>query len=197
MEPTQPESTQPPRLPLEPQNPVPSIGVPGVRWVLVRAALLSLLIVIFLVGVVWLVGISLFSGTNIPVGIGSTPQTTIFPSPTVTNPTASITITPTASTDVLPRNLELYFYFGLKDTAGHLTVIFDGGPGKAMVKEINVRLTRPDNTVDTRIMPIQNEFPEVTLQGSKNTDRLEVFVTFLSGKTYKIVDEQVPYRQSI
>jgi hypothetical protein len=44
-------------------------------------------------------------------------------------------------------------------------------------------------------MDMQAEFPEVTIRGSKGTDRIEVFVLFLSGKTYKVYDDQVLYRR--
>ena len=89
----------------------------------------------------------------------------------------------------------MYFSVQSKDSAGRVIVRFEGGPGKSMVKQIEVRLTRADGSVDTAQMDTRVEFPEVTFMGSKGTDRVEVFVRFLSGKTYKVIDEPVIYRQ--
>jgi hypothetical protein len=66
-----------------------------------------------------------------------------------------------------------------------------------MVKEIEVRLTRPDGVVVTGSMQTQTESPQVTLQGTKGTDRIEVIVHLLSGKAYKIIDEPVRNRVRI
>jgi len=34
----------------------------------------------------------------------------------------------------------------------------------------------------------------VDIQGTKESDRIEVYVTLNTGKTYKIIDQLVPYR---
>jgi hypothetical protein len=161
--------------------------------VLVRATVLGLLIVLVIIGLMWLVTIPHFSGGQGFGGIGPAPQMTTPPPadssiPGTTAPVQAGTIEP------LPRNLEVSVSIQPKDSAGHVTVQFDGGRGRAFVKGIDARLTRPDGTVATGSMDMQAEFPEVTLQGSKGTDRVEVFVRFLSGKTYKVRDDQVAYR---
>ena len=195
MDTLQPEPPVPPQPPFEPQIPGPRGGAPEVRWVLVRAIVLGLFIVIAVIGMVWLVSIPLLALWQSSVFIGSSPPSPIPPTPTMTNPTATATVLPSGITEQLPRTTDVYFSVQSKDSAGRVIVRFEGGPGKSMVKEIEVRLTKADGSVDTAKMDTRMEFPEVTFMGSKGTDRVEVFVRFLSGKTYKVIDEPVIYRQ--
>ena len=197
MDPIQPEPPQPPQ-PSSGQQSLPSShGDTGVRWVLVRAAALGLLIVIAVIAMVWLVSIPLLSLGQPPVKGSAPPTVTIQPDQSMTSPAITTTALPSTTTDQLPKNSEVFVSIGPKTLAGRITVRLDGGPGKAMVKQIDVRLTRQDGSVETGSMGAQTEFPEVTLLGSKGTDRVEVYVRFLSGKTYRIIDEPVYYRQSI
>lgn len=194
MESTQPEPTQPPQPPSEPQTSPPSGGVSGVRWVLVRAVALGLIIVIALIGLVWLVSLPLLSGGHVP-SVGSTPQQTVQPTVTGTSPTATAPVLVTGSIEQMPRNIEVYVTIEPKNPAtAQVTARFDGGPGKGSVKEIEVRLTRSDGTVVSGTMGTQTFSPEVILQGTKGTDRVEVIVKLYSGKTYKIIDKMVPSR---
>jgi hypothetical protein len=162
--------------------------------VLVRAAALFLLIILVIIGLVWLVTIPVFSPGQGPGGAGPVSQMTPRPPPDSSIPGTPATA-PSGAIEPLPRDLEVFVSIQPKDSAGYVTVQFDGGRGKASVKGIDARLTRPDGTVATGSMDMQAEFPEVTLQGSKGTDRVEVFVRFLSGKTYKVYDDQVLYRR--
>ncbi len=195
MDTMQPEPPEPPQPPFEPQIPGPRGGAPEVRWVLVRALVLGLFIVIAVIGMVWLVSIPLFALWQSSITVGSTPPVTIPPTPAMTNPAATETVLPSGTIEQLPRTSEVYFSVAPKDGAGRVVVRFEGGPGKSMVKEIEVRLTKADGTVETATMDTRVEFPEVNLMGTKSTDRVEVFVRFLSGKTYKVIDEPVIYRQ--
>jgi len=165
----------------------------GVRWVLVRVTALGLLIVLVILGLVWLVTIPVFSAGQGSGGTGSGPQMTPPPpaDSIIQGTTAPV---PAGIIEPLPRDLEVFVSIQPKDSAGHVTVQFGGGRGRAFVKGIDARLTRPDGVVATGSMNMQADFPEVTLQGSKGTDRVEVFVRFLSGKTYKVFDDQVAYR---
>jgi hypothetical protein len=195
MDPAQPQSPQPPQPSSGPQSTPSPRGDPGVRWVLVRAAALGLLIVIGIVAIVWLVSIPLFSPAQSPVRQGPVPTVTAPPGqPVTSSPSATTTIT-SPTVDQLPKNSEVLVSVVPKDLAGRVTVRLDGGPGRSMVKEIVVKLTQPDGTVDTRSMELEAEFPEVTVNGSRETDHLEVFVMLRSGKIYKVIDEPVPYRQ--
>jgi hypothetical protein len=195
MDPAQIQPPQPPQPSSGPQRIPSSHGDPGVRWVLVRAAALGLLIVIGIVAIVWLVSIPLLSIGQPPVSGGPVPTVTVPPGQPVATSSSAITALPSPTIDQLPKNSEVLVSVVPKDLAGRVTVRLDGGPGRSMVKEIVVKLTQPDGTVDTRSMELEAEFPEVTVNGSRETDHLEVFVMLRSGKIYKVIDEQVPYRQ--
>jgi hypothetical protein len=163
--------------------------------VLVRAVVLGLFIVIAVIGMVWLVSIPLLALWQSSITVGLPPPSPIPPGPTMTIPVATETILPSGTIEQIPRTTEVYFSVQQKDSAGRVIVRFEGGPGKSMVKAIDVRLTKSDGSIDTAQMDTRMEFPEVTFMGSKGTDRVEVFVRFLSGKTYKVIDEPVIYRQ--
>jgi ABC-type glycerol-3-phosphate transport system substrate-binding protein len=70
---------------------------------------------------------------------------------------------------------------------------FDGGKGSKIVSKIDVRVTRPDGSVVTGVLkPLIGE--NIELEGTNGTDRVEVIVTLMSGKVYKIIDQQMPYK---
>jgi hypothetical protein len=74
-----------------------------------------------------------------------------------------------------------------------ITVVFAGGEGQIAVSDILVQVTRPDGTVTTEhLRPVKGA--EVTFQGSRETDRVEAWVTLNTGKTYKTVDTLLPFR---
>jgi hypothetical protein len=198
MEPIQPEPAQPLLPTSEPQPPPSSSGASGVRWVLVRAIALGFLILFVVAGAVWLVGGPVLTKMQAPGSISMTPRPTVPATPG----TPALPTGPGApaigSVEQLPRGSEVYVTVEPKDYGtSQVTLRFDGGPGKGMVKEIEVRLTRPDGVVVTGSMQTQTESPQVTLQGTKGTDRIEVIVHLLSGKAYKIIDEPVRNRVRI
>lgn len=72
-------------------------------------------------------------------------------------------------------------------------VVFGGGNGQVLVSSCDVVFTRSDGPAETRkLMPEKGA--TVTLQGTKGTDRVEVTVTMKDGKSYRIIDQQIPYR---
>ena len=61
------------------------------------------------------------------------------------------------------------------------------------VNRIDVTLNRADGLVKTSDVGIRVG-DTVTLEGTKNTDRVMVYVTMKDGKRYKIIDSLMPYR---
>jgi hypothetical protein len=81
-----------------------------------------------------------------------------------------------------------------KDTSyATITVIFSGGEGQIATKDIVVRVTRADGEVVIEHLPAEKG-AELIIQGTKDTDRIEVYVTLNTGDTYKIMDQLLPYR---
>jgi hypothetical protein len=106
---------------------------------------------------------------------------------------ASSVLTP-GPTMTLPPGQSVFIQVNEKDTSyATISVIFSGGEGQVATKDILVRVTRPDGEVMIgHLHPVKGE--ELVLQGSRDTDRIEVFVTLNTGVTYKVIDKLVPYR---
>jgi hypothetical protein len=80
-----------------------------------------------------------------------------------------------------------------KDYLGNVIVTFQGGSGLQMVNNVEATLNRADGQVKTA--DVGNRVDDTaTLEGTKNTDRVMVYVTMKDGKRYKIVDSLVPYK---
>ena len=80
-----------------------------------------------------------------------------------------------------------------KDYLGNVIVTFQGGSGLQQVNKIDATLNRADGQVKTTDVGI-NVDDTATLEGTKNTDRVMVYVTMKDGKRYKVVDSLMPYR---
>jgi len=94
----------------------------------------------------------------------------------------------------LPPGQSVVIQVNEKDTSyAKISVIFSGGEGQVATKDILVRVTRPDGVVLIgHLNPVKGD--ELILQGSRDTDRIEVFVTMNTGVTYKVIDRHLPYR---
>jgi hypothetical protein len=96
--------------------------------------------------------------------------------------------------DIMPSDQAVEVQVNPKDTSyATVTSIFAGGKGQNMVRDIQVKLTRSDGGVLTGSLKPE-KLSEVTLQGTRETDRIEVRVSMLDGRTYKIVDQAVPFK---
>lgn len=184
----------------EPQPLGPS---PEVREVLYRAVALGLVIiagiVILALAVAGLAGIS--PGPGVIAHPGTIPVATPTPvtqgSPAATT-TAMVTASPRptiVTPETIPAGSALAVTIEPKTSGGSVLIRFDGGPGKGLVKVIGVQLTTPEGTVVTGTLDPQTTTPELTLQGSRGTDRVVVTATFYSGKVYTVADEESPYYQ--
>jgi hypothetical protein len=80
-----------------------------------------------------------------------------------------------------------------KDYLGNVIVTFQGGNGLQQVNKIDVTLNRADGQVIPGEVGIRVG-DTATLEGTKNTDRVIVYVTMKDGKKYKVVDSLMPYR---
>jgi hypothetical protein len=82
---------------------------------------------------------------------------------------------------------------GEKDYAGKIPVEFNGGTGQIHVKKIDVTLYRADGEVKTATIP-PNKGDSVELEGTRQTDRVVVYITFDNGDYKKTNDELRSYR---
>lgn len=94
----------------------------------------------------------------------------------------------------LPSGQDVTIQVNQKDPIyATITVIFAGGEGQIAVTDILVRVTRPDGMIATEHLP-PVKGAELVFQGSRETDRLEAWVTLNTGVTYKTLDMPIPYR---
>ncbi|OPY35372.1 MAG: hypothetical protein A4E35_02435 [Methanoregula sp. PtaU1.Bin051] len=110
-----------------------------------------------------------------------------------------ISLTP-GPTDVMPDYNVVTVDVGEKDYLGRIPVIFQGGMGLVHTKKVEAKVTRIDGTTETKTIGT-NKGDEAVLQGTRGepglrgqADRVEVWVTMDTGKTYKIVDVIREYR---
>jgi hypothetical protein len=130
------------------------------------------------------------------------PVVTPTPSPTTPEPTTPPTPVPTTKastspgpTDTLPQTWPLSFTVekaGMYSTT--IITHFDGGKGLMYILRMDVRVTHPDGTVLTGGIDKPRMGDTVEIAGTSGTDRVEVMVTMASGVTYKVIDQQVPYK---
>jgi hypothetical protein len=138
-------------------------------------------------------------------GCSSPDQPAATPTPTAvttTEPTTPPTPAPTTkastepgATDTLPNGWELSVTVE-KSGLYSRTIIthFDGGKGLMFASRMDVRVTSPDGTVQTKGITKPKMGDTVEILGSDGTDRVEVFMLMASGDTYKIIDKQMAYK---
>ncbi|MDD5189334.1 MAG: hypothetical protein PHF57_14100, partial [Methanoregula sp.] len=168
-------------------------------------------IVILLVLVV--IVLPIISGSSGTTPAPTVPADTVIPETTATPATPSATHiatlvatktqTPTTTptpyslvpgpTDTLPENQVLWFQVDKDSVSAAVTVIVTG-PSRNVVKDVEVILTGSDGKQQTGHIKPSEKMDEITLLGTKGTDRVEVTVLFYSGETYKVIDKLLPFR---
>jgi hypothetical protein len=98
-----------------------------------------------------------------------------------------------SATDVIPDQNAVRVDVGEKDYLGSIPVIFQGGMGQIHVKKIEVTLYRSDGQVQNAVVGI-NKGDEADLQGTKQNDRVVVYITFDNGQRLKTNDVISAYR---
>jgi hypothetical protein len=99
----------------------------------------------------------------------------------------------TSPTDVVPEQNAITITVGEKDYLGKIPVTFQGGTGQIHVKNIEVTAYLADGQTRTGNVGI-NKGDSAEIQGTKQTDRVIVYVSFDNGQRLKTNDVQSPYR---
>jgi hypothetical protein len=138
------------------------------------------------------------SGTNIsPAAVVTTP----LPEPIITGTipqTPTVTKTPAAGplvpqpTQIVPTDQKFYFHVQKSPITSRVLVIFTGSAGTNSISSADVTITHPDGSVAAgMILPLKG-VTEIILDGSKETDRVEIIARMSSGEKYRVYDELVP-----
>jgi ABC-type transport system substrate-binding protein len=108
--------------------------------------------------------------------------------------TPTLTVPTPEPTQTLPPGQGVTLQVNQKDPIyDTITVVFAGGEGQIAVTNIIVKVTLSDGKTETKqLSPVKGE--EVRFQGTRETDRVEAWVTLNNGKTYKTVDTLLPHR---
>ena len=80
-----------------------------------------------------------------------------------------------------------------KDYLGNVRVTFQGGPGNGHVKSFQVTVNRADGQVKTASLGT-NLGDTVSIEGTKQTDRVIVMASMDDGKTLKVIDVTSAFR---
>jgi len=197
----EPDTGAPARQP--PAPPYPGTKAPASKNMMIIAGVVVVAIIAIAVFAVVLPGMSGSSGTKStgnsnPVVTVTTPAT----SPTTPRVTAVYTTKTTPAgaslvpgpTQTLPANQELIFQVDKDAVSGDVTVTVTG-PSRNVVNDIAVRLTRSDGQVLTGYITPNQKVNEVTMPGTRATDRVEVTVNFYSGVSYKVIDKTIDFQR--
>lgn len=96
-------------------------------------------------------------------------------------------------TDVVPDNNAVSVVVQEKDYLAQIPVVFGGGKGQILVKSARIVLYRSDGQVINEKLGI-NKDDTTKLQGTKQTDRVVVYVSEVNGQEYKVADVLSEYR---
>jgi hypothetical protein len=127
------------------------------------------------------------TGTQSSSGTGTSTTGSYAGSPSVAD---SLVPSPT---DVVPAPDAVTVDVGEKDYLGSIPVIFQGGMGQIHVVKIEATLYRSDGQVNTVTID-NNKGAEADLAGTKQNDRVVVYITFDNGERLKTNDVISVYR---
>jgi hypothetical protein len=136
-----------------------------------------------------------FGGFTNPPAAGVTPQVTVTTIPTAltTTPLPGSRALIPLPTQVIPTGQKLYFQVRKNPITSRISVIFAGSAGEGSISSADIKVTHPDGSVSMGIILPLKGVNELTLDGSKETDRVEIIAQMSSGETYRVYDELVPF----
>ena len=108
--------------------------------------------------------------------------------------TVSLTAGPT---HVPPGNLALIIDVEKNAISRDIIVTFQGGSGQYGVKELRIKLSKSDGTVEEKSLSHLERGSSITMKGTEKTDRVEITANFNNGETYKVVDKVFEYKKRI
>ena len=127
------------------------------------------------------------------------PAAEITPLPVPTLPgTVPTALAPASSalvplpTQAMPPSQKIYFQVQKNPATARISVIFTGSAGEGSINNANIKVTHPDGSVATGIIMPLKGVNEIILEGSKETDRVEIIAQMSDGGTYRVYDTLVP-----
>ncbi|NMB79340.1 MAG: zinc ribbon domain-containing protein [Methanomicrobiales archaeon] len=164
----------------------------------------AILLVAALAAGIWFIGLPLYStftAEETPPFKG-TVEVIALPEETVTATPAPAWTVSTASgikslipipTQQLPAGQKIYFRVDKNPITAKIAIIFSGSAGHESLKSAEVTVTHPTGAVASGIILPLKGISEISLDGSKGTDRVEIIARMSSGESYRVYDALVPY----
>lgn len=154
-------------------------------------------IVAVVIAAVYFVGLPLFTAGPVLPGSAQpepTPTASLTPAPTALPTTIKGAFT-TQPTEKPPAALPFNFLVQKDILNARITVTFAGSTtsSKAGIRSADVTVTHPGGSVSTGILMPLKGITEITLDGSKETDRVVIIAEMNSGETYRVYDRLIPY----
>ena len=153
------------------------------------------IVLIAIIAAVYFIGLPMLTNN------GGVAEITPLPEPTVVRtilPTLIATPTPVSSalvplpTQLIPSGQKFYFQVQKSPITSRILVTFAGSAGHDSISNADIRVTRSDGTVATGIILPLKGVTEVILDGSNETDRVEIIAQMADGQKYRVYDERVP-----
>jgi hypothetical protein len=110
----------------------------------------------------------------------------------VSGPVTTVTTPTTTQTTIAASGQKLYFQVKKNPVTSKISVIFAGSAGEGSIKSADIKVTHPDGSVATGIILPPKGVTAITLEGSQETDRVEIIARMSDGTTYRVYDELVP-----
>jgi RNA polymerase subunit RPABC4/transcription elongation factor Spt4 len=162
----------------------------------------GIIILLMVIAGVYFIGLPILQGDTAifapsqppaPVNTPAPPPTTLpatmptlIPTPVPATPDNSLI---PQETQQIPKNQEVFFDVQKDGVTNQITTLYQRGPGENILSYAEVKVTHPDGTVETgTITPSLGE-TELTLDGSRQTDRVEVIAYMYTGQDYRVKDE--------
>ena len=149
---------------------------------------------LWVLGLLGCIAVILAGCTGIPGSSGTTGPGSSSPSDSTGASTQVQNNLVPSPTDVLPSQNQVTITVKEKDNyTAKIPVFFDGGKGQIHVTKIEATVYTSDGKVQTVTIGT-NKGDFVELDGTKQTDRVVVYVSFDNGDRIKTIDELAQYR---
>ncbi len=157
--------------------------------------LVTILAAVFFIGLPVLTNNWDFSTHSNPTAAESTsipePIITMTTPPTLAAPVSRALVP--LPTQLIPTDRKVYFQVQKNPITSKISVIFAGSAGEGSISSADIKVTHSDGSVTTGIILPLKGVSEITLDGSKETDRVEIIAKMSSGATYRVYDDLVPF----
>ncbi|GEM_PF-307923 len=158
------------------------------------------IVLLAIIAAVYFIGLPKLTESGVFNAHSNSPSAEITPIPTIVGTiTPALTKTPASvsrslvplPTQLVPSGRNFYFQVQKNPVTLKISVIFTGSAGVGSINSADIKVTHPDGSVSTGIIQPLKGVSEISLEGSKETDRVEIIAEMSDGETYRVYDDLV------